>query len=527
MIRIRELSSTYFWTATIISLLPAICFLVVDVNDWPNNWDDFQRLFNGISPEHDIISYGLDVSNVMMKLAVHDPVLTLSNRLRFQFPLLSIVTEVVLIISPILVFSRLAYLRGETLLCISMTMGFSGLMLVHTVFLPPAAYPLGFSLAFFLALFISIELINYLLYNNSPLVNLIIIVMIGIEQITFIFYASCYLQSFFITIAGLSTTLLLSKNLLTPKKLFILIFVQITRFSIFPLLTFIWRLNHNTVPTESLSSELSLKGIIYAMLKWSFGGTTLSTFWRMGSPRIQLEGNITLSKLLLLLLMILIFIICLVMWSKIALKNYQVDRIYPEVENIFFQRLNPHLAIIMIGLSICIAWCLPIISSRYYSEMQQDISQIYVAMRYSSFGLILAIASSIAYVFKSIYTRASHHNQHFSDKLHSTYVTKIFIYCFFPLWLYSGLVNINSLYEEHYFAPQGISLKIICDRENFTSTDYLFFGNLVPSEVIDSGVDGWLPSLNLNNNNLNNNVEEFIGKTFIKNSLRLCNNSKL
>lgn len=192
--------SMYFWTATIISLLPAIFFLIIDVNDWPNNWDDFQRLFNGISPEHNIIHYRIVTSNTIMKLAVHDPVLTLSNRLRFQFPLLSIVAEVVLLISPILVFSRLAYLRGEILLCISMSMGFSGLMAIHTIFLPPAAYPLGFSLAFSLALFISIELIRYLLHNDSPFINILIMIMIGIEQMTFIFYATCYLQSFFITL---------------------------------------------------------------------------------------------------------------------------------------------------------------------------------------------------------------------------------------------------------------------------------------------------------------------------------------
>ena len=62
--------STYFWTATIISLLPAIIFLGLDASDWPNNWDDFQRLFNGISQEHKVIGYGIEASNAMMKLAL-------------------------------------------------------------------------------------------------------------------------------------------------------------------------------------------------------------------------------------------------------------------------------------------------------------------------------------------------------------------------------------------------------------------------------------------------------------------------
>lgn len=512
--------STYFWTATIISLLPAILFLVIDASDWPNNWDDFHRLFNGISPDHKVISYGIDQSNGMLKLAVHDPVLTLSNRLRFQFPLLSILAEVVLLISPILVFSRLAYLRGEILLCISMSMGFSGLIVAHTVFLPPAAYPLGFSLAFCSALFISIELIRYLLHKDSLFINTIIIGMIVIEQMTFIFYASCYLQSFFMTLIGIPIAMTLSKQLFTKKK-FTLVFVQIIRFSIFPLLTFIWRLSHKTMASESLSPDLRLKGMIYAMLKWSFGGTSISTLWGMGNPRIKLTDNIESAETLLVLFIILIiFTICLAMWSNISLNTDPFNHI--PIRNIFFKKLNPYLVTGMIGLSISLAWSLPVVSSRYYSEIQQDISQIYVAMRYSSFGLILVITSGIGYIFKSIYKLMGHYTEHFWARLHSTDITKIFVSCFFPLWLYSGLVNINSLYTEHNFAPHGISLEIICNRQNFTPTDYIFFGNLVPRSVIDQGVDNWLPSLNTEKNNIDDNLEEFIGKTFIQNSLRLC-----
>ena len=517
------LISTYFWTATIASLFPAILFLVVDAGDWPNNWDDFQRLFNGISPEHKVISYGINVSNDMMKLAVHDPVLTLSNRLRFQFPRLSILAEVFLLISPLLVFSRLAYLRGEILLCISLSMGFSGLMVMHTVYLPPAAYPLGFSLAFCLALFISIELIHHFLHKDS--LSIITVIMIGIEQLLFIFYASCYLQSFFITLIAILITILSSKQLL-KRKLFTLIFVQIIRFSIFPLLIFIWKLSHNTLPAESLSPDLKLKGILYAMLKWSSGGTFISTFWRMGTPSIKLTNNLKSSEtLLLLFLTILIFTICLVMWSKLSLNTHKFNYLSTDIKNVFFKNLNPYLATGMIGLSICLAWSLPVISSKYYFEMQQELSQVYVGMRYSSFGLILVITSAIGYLFKSIYKLINNYAKHFGARLKSTDVTKIFVSCFFPLWLYSGLININSLYTEYNYAPQGISLENICSRKNFTSTDYIFLGKLVPASVIDSGVDGWLPSLNSEKNNIDN-LEEFIGKTFIQNSLKLCEQSK-
>ena len=515
----KFLISTYFWTATIASLFPAILFLVVDAGDWPNNWDDFQRLFNGISPEHKVISYGINVSNDMMKLAVHDPVLTLSNRLRFQFPRLSILAEVVFLISPLLVFSRLAYLKGEILLCISLSMGFSGLIVMHTVYLPPAAYPLGFSLAFCSALFISIELIHQLLHKNS--LSIITVIMIGIEQLLFIFYASCYLQSFFITLIGILSTIPSSKQLL-KRKLFTLIFVQIIRFLIFPLLIFIWRLSHNTLPAESLSPDLKLKGILYAMLKWSSGGTFISTFWRMGTPSIKLTNNLKSSETLhLFFLTILIFTICLVMWSKLSLNIYQFNHFSTDIKNVFFKNLNPYLATGMIGLSICLAWSLPVISSKYYFEMQQELSQVYVGMRYSSFGLILVITSAIGYLFKLIYKLINNYTKHFGARLNLTVVTKVFVSCFFPLWLYSGLININSLYTEYNYAPQGISLENICNRKNFTSTDYIFFGKLVPPSVIDSGVDGWLPSLNLEKNNIDN-LEEFIGKTFIQNALRLC-----
>ncbi len=516
--------STYFWTATIISLLPGIIFLVLDASDWPNNWDDFQRLFNGISTDNKVIAYGIDASNDMMKLAVNYPLLTISNRLRFQFPLLSIFTEVILLISPILVFSRLAYLRGEIWLCIAMSMGFSGLMVVHTVFLPPAAYPLGFSLAFCSALFISIELISYLLHKHSPS---IVIIMMIIEQIAFIFYACCYVQSFFITLIGVSIMITLYKHLLTKRKLSILLSVQTIRFSILPLLTFIWRLDHSAVSMESVSSDLNPKGIIYALIKWSFGGTSISTLWGMGHPRVKLTDNIGSSQTLLFLFMtILVFTICLVMWSKVSLHTQQFKHIPTDIKNIFFNKLNPYLATGMIGLSICLAWSLPIASSRYYSEMQQDVPQIYVAMRYASLGLILVITSGIGYLFKSIYQSRSQYNENFGTRLHSTDVTKIFVSCFLPLWLYTGLVNLDGSYVEH-LAPQGISLKTICHRENFTSTDYMYFGNVVQYEVIEDGIEhihGWLPSLNTEKYNIddNLNLREFIGETFVQNSLRLC-----
>ena len=125
------------------------------------------------------------------------------------------------------------------------------------------------------------------------------------------------------------------------------------------------------------------------------------------------------------------------MWSKVSLHNHRFKHIPTDIKNIFFNNLNPYLATGMIGLSICLAWSLPIVSSRYYAEMQQDISEIYVAMRYSSFGLILVITSGISYVFKSIYQLMSQYTESFWARLHSTDVIKIFVSCFFPLWLYS------------------------------------------------------------------------------------------
>ena len=512
-------SYIYFWTATIISLLPAILFLALDASDWPNNWDDFQRLFNGISPGHNVIGYGIEQSNIMMKLAIHDPILTISNRLRFQFPLLSIIIEVVLLILPILFFSRLAYLKGEVLLCIALSMGFSGLMVIHTVFLPPAAYPLGFSLAFCSALFISIELFSSILNKHLPFI--VSIMLVFIEQITFIFYATCYLQSFFITFIGILILMICFKHLLSKRKLFKLFFINIIRFSIFPLLTFIWRLTHITHSGETLSPDLRVKGIIYAFLKWSFGGTTISTLWDMGHPKIKWIDNTGISQTLVLFLIIIIFTICLAIWDKVSSwSGAKTNR--SEISNIFFKNLNPYLATGIIGLSICLAWSLPIVSNRYYSEMQQDNSQIYVAMRYSSYGLILLITSVIGYIFKLIAKLMNRYTEHFNGKFYSTNVTRIFVSLFFPLWIYSGLVNINSLYAKHDIAPHGISLATICNRENFTQTDSIFFGYLVPGEVIDDGVEIWLPSLDIKKNNIDNNLRKFIGKTFILNSLRLC-----
>ena len=512
----KSYTPSLFWFATIMSLLPAMIFLGLDASDWPNSWDDFQRLFNGISPEHEIINYGFHASKSMMKLAVHDPVLTFSSRLRLQFPFLSILVEVVLLISPILFFSRLAYLRNEIWLCVAMSMGFSGFTLIRPNYLPPASYPLGFTLAFCLSLFVSIKLINYILYKKSPLLSIFIIV---IEQMAFIFYAPCYLQSLFITLFGIFITIKLHKNLWTKKQLAILLFVQLIRFSIFPLMTFIWRLSYSASQGEgeSLSSSLSLKGLIYALLKWSSGATSISYLMGWARPQLNLTDIIGSSqRLLLLFMMIFIFTICLILWRKFFTHTHQNQEISTKIKNIFFEKLNPYLTTAIIGFSITLAWCLPIVSSRYYAEMQDNSLPPYVAMRYASFGLILMITSGIGYIFKAIY------------RLYSTNIIIFFISCFFPFWLYTVLLNINHLYSQRG-APIGISLKTICNQEHFTSADYISLGNLVPSSVLEQGADGWLPSLDNEKNKLDGNSDnskEIIGKVFIQNSLRLCNHPK-
>lgn len=513
---------TCFWIAIIVSLLPAIVFLVADASDWPNNWDDFHRLFNGVSQDHKLISYGIEQSKIMMKLAVHDPILTISNRLRFQFPLLSILTEVALILSPIFFFSRLAYLRNELFLCISMSMGFSGLMVIHTVFLPPAAYPLGFSLAFCSSLFISLEFIRCLELNNFPFLQTVI--MISIEQLSFIFYASCYLQSFLITLIFFTIIILYSQHLWTRRKLFTILFIQMFRFAIFPLLTLIWRWSYNSVEAESFAVNLTPKGIIYAILKWSFGGTIMGNVLNMGSPKIKLIDNIQFSEktFLVVLLITILFGISLTIWSQIWSNSHQLRNISPDIKNSLFKECNLYVVVGIIGLSIYLSWSLPIVSKKYYVEMQNQSSQIFAAMRYSSYGVILMMTSGIAYLFKLIDKLRIWDSEYFIFRLYSRQKIKILVSCFLPFWIYSGLLNLNSLQTSHHFVPNGTSLNIICSNKSFTSSDYQSFGDLVPSSVIKNNVENWLPSLKTAKKTKNDNLQEFIGKTFIHNALNLC-----
>jgi hypothetical protein len=510
----------YFWMAVIASLLPAIFFLILDAGDWPNNWDDFQRLFNGIAPEHNLIQYGIRVSTIMMKLGVHDPVLTLSNRLRFQFPLLAILAEVLLLTSPVLVFSRLVYLRGEVLLSIAISMGYSGLTLIGTRFLPPAGYPLGFSLAFCLALFISMKLIYCFFHKSNLLTKIIVVFAIIVEQITFIFYATCYLQSLLITLLGIFIVIYFYRSWLTRKSCMISIATQIVRFSILPLLTVNWRLSHPAVSGESFSSSIQLNGLITALTKWTFGGTPIAAVLNMGNPRVKLIENMDLKhKIIFTTLIFLTLSICIFLWNYVMEKKSSKKS---KIDNIFFEKLNPYLAIAIIGLCICVAWSLPAFSDRYYSEMQQDYSEIYAAMRYSSFGLILIVASLTSYLFRVIQKLINDRSGDFGIKLSPPNTSKLLGAFFLPLWLYTGFININILYEKSAYIPNGFSLQGICSQKSFTANDYVYWGSLVPSEVFGSGVDGWLPSLNLKKKSTEDSLEKFVGEVFIQNSRQLC-----
>ncbi len=507
-----------------VSLLPAIFFLILDSSDWPNNWDDFQRLFNGIAPDHSLIKYGILVWNNMMKLVVHDPALTLTNRLRFQFPWLTLLAEIFLLLLPVLLLSRLAYLKNEIWLCICISMGFSGLIAVHTVFLPPAGYPLAFSLAFCGALLISIDSLNAFLYRYSaPIISLILSVL---EQMAFVFYATCYLQSFFITLAGIVIISKKHQLSLISERVFPFILGQILRFSVLPVITILWRLSHTVDSAESISSNLTLIGVIRGLIKWPLGGTSISTLLGMGNPRMELVNNADIPQVRpILYAIILVFFLSCLIWSRVFYYKNESENQSIITNNIFFDSINPYLATFIIGLGICLAWSLPMISSRYYSEIQEYGSEIYVSMRYASIGFILVSMSVLAYFFKYLDLLITQSKHSSFIGVFSKSIGKLTLLCFLPLWLYTGLVNINSIYTKSPFLPQGISLRAICSKKDFTDFDYTFWGDLVPDEVIYYGVDGWLPSLKSERKQIDRtdpNLKQFIGKTFIQNAQKLC-----
>jgi hypothetical protein len=132
-----------------IAYLPISALLLLQSWVWPQNWDDVHRAFNGIDPTHDLFGYGLEQSQSMLKLLIHDPALSLTNKFDYLYPMLSGIFEVALLASFMVICTSLALKANDKILAIILILNFNFLTGIQaTTFLPPAAYPIAFSLFF-------------------------------------------------------------------------------------------------------------------------------------------------------------------------------------------------------------------------------------------------------------------------------------------------------------------------------------------------------------------------------------------
>ena len=80
-----------------LSFFPVGIMMFIQSLGWPNNFDDFYRGFNGINPDHNVLSYGWIKSEEMVKHIIHDPLLVWSNQLDYRFLIQSGVIEIMIL----------------------------------------------------------------------------------------------------------------------------------------------------------------------------------------------------------------------------------------------------------------------------------------------------------------------------------------------------------------------------------------------------------------------------------------------
>ena len=133
----------------ILGFLPVGFMILIQSLGWPNNFDDFYRGFNGISPDHDVLSYGWMKSEEMVKHIVHDPLLTWSNQFDYRYPFLSGVIETIILLYFMYIVTLLSLKGNHKDIAFSTMVLFNILVGVQAyTFLPPGAFPLAFSTTF-------------------------------------------------------------------------------------------------------------------------------------------------------------------------------------------------------------------------------------------------------------------------------------------------------------------------------------------------------------------------------------------
>ncbi|WP_255095402.1 hypothetical protein [Synechococcus sp. J7-Johnson] len=373
------------WIASITAISPSALQLFLASLPWPNNWDDFHRGYNGLEAEHPLISYGLLQSQVMLKLAVHDPLLTISNRLDILSPIGSGLLEVILLMLPFILLSRLSHRHADISLASSLLVAPVSLIAIHQKFLPPSAYPLAFTGSFIVAT-LAAYLTDWRGLANAPTLYRLML-WIG-EQLAFFFYACCFLQ-------GFTFWLLTYSYKIREGRSSSLRSAALSGIRFIPLLavTLLWRTIHPSSEAESLAIGRSPIEFLIASLKWLLNGTTLGSFFNASGLSAKTVALFAADKLPLIASCLFIALLVPAA-ASLACVDGRVE-LFAKLK--FRERIYVgRRLVLMLGISICIGWTLPVASIRYISEMQGAAPQVYVASRFTGLGVALLFAVLIA-----------------------------------------------------------------------------------------------------------------------------------
>ena len=378
-----------------LSLIPSAILILIQSIPWPQNWDDVHRALNGINNNHKLMEYGAYQAKQMMKLVIHDPILTLTNRFDFLHPWLSGLIETSLIIGTILLIVNTLLSKNQKATAILLVLCFNLLIGVQsTTFLPPSAYPIGFSACFFIIVLGNIWFDTFQLWKFEQQIILsknrklrkatcfFISLGIGIaEQVAFLFYACNFFQSILLWFGLLLSNLIDQKRALSPGILKDS-FISGLRYIPFIAISLVWRLNHNTGSAEALSKELKPIHLLANSLRWALGGTSLGGLSGM-QPMYKLPTEMPIVIILISMCYGLLCYAMMVMSSK--------RKISAELDLRLTKNIPSYFVLVM-GSAMLLAWCTPVLSDRYYQELGNNSSQTYVASRFAGIGLILVIS---------------------------------------------------------------------------------------------------------------------------------------
>ncbi len=485
----------------ILGFLPVGFMILIQSLGWPNNFDDFYRGFNGISPDHDVLSYGWMKSEEMVKHIVHDPLLTWSNQFDYRYPFLSGVIETIILLYFMYIVTLLSLKGNHKDIAFSTMVLFNILVGVQAyTFLPPGAFPLAFSTTFLITIlantrFDALSIDNLRISEKkkrAPLNTMTTISLVALEQIAFLFYASNFFQS--ILFWATSNCQRIAHH--RKKKSLRTVFKHPNlwsgaRFVPFIIINLIWRSKYGANGAENFSESLSIFNGGIAAIKWNLAGTDLGGFLGM-SPRATALWS---QPLWMIILSILIG--AMVFYFARWVINQQKPQ---KINTLRSDKLIVNL--LLLGISISIGWTIPALSARYYQELMEVKTQTYVASRFAALGFILTISILVGLVISHLKTQ--------QWKLLATIIIISSI---------SLPQNIESLADK--YTRTSLRLTDVCSGKGDWNHKLL-----LPKEIISPGVDTriWLTSYE--KKYLDSSIEikrQAAINQFEANSMQFCN----